>query len=68
MDKQVLRPDEAAAYLRVSKRSIYRLVAAGQLPAFKVGASLRIQKKAVREFIRRQIEDFEYETGYSDQA
>ena len=31
---------------------VYELVASRQLPAYKPGGRLRIQKKAVREFLR----------------
>lgn len=43
----------AAAHLQVSKRSIYRLIASGELPAFKVRSSTRISTRALAEFIAR---------------
>ena len=68
MQKQMLRIDEAASYLKVSKRTVYRLISSGQVEAFKVGHSLRVRKEAIREFISRQIENFQYENGFRDQA
>jgi excisionase family DNA binding protein len=39
---------EVAAIMRVSKRTVYRLVHAGDLEAVKVGGSFRIPDHAVR--------------------
>jgi len=39
---------EVAAVMRVSKRTVYRLVHAGDLEAVKVGGSFRIPDHAVR--------------------
>ncbi|EIH5474610.1 TPA: helix-turn-helix domain-containing protein, partial [Escherichia coli] len=33
--------DELAAYLKVGKRTFYRLAAHGEIPAFKVGGTWR---------------------------
>lgn len=39
----LLTPSEAAARLRVSKMTVYRLIHAGQLPAFQIGKAFRIK-------------------------
>ncbi len=36
--------DELAAYLKVGKRTLYRLAAHGEIPAFKVGGTWRFLK------------------------
>lgn len=41
----VLTADEAAAYLRVSRKTIYRLVAKGEFPGQKVGRSWRFRRE-----------------------
>ncbi|MCR6569889.1 helix-turn-helix transcriptional regulator [Acinetobacter baumannii] len=42
--------DELAAYLKVGKRTLYRLAAHGEIPAFKVGAlSFAAGKRSERE-------------------
>jgi excisionase family DNA binding protein len=47
-DTRFLTIFEAAAIMRVSKRTVYRLVHAGDLEAVKVGGSFRIPDHAVR--------------------
>ncbi|NMY64915.1 helix-turn-helix domain-containing protein [Pseudomonas sp. WS 5018] len=47
------RRDELAAYLTVGKRTLYRLVAQEEIPAFKVGGTWRFR----RSDIDRWIED-----------
>lgn len=42
---------EVAAALRVSKMSIYRLVEDEELPAFRVGRSIRIPTQAVWDYL-----------------
>lgn len=45
--KEVLTPKEAAEYLSVHVRTIYRLVKKGELPGRKVGGSWRFKKDAL---------------------
>lgn len=51
-----LSPDHAAQYLDVSRRTIDRMVASGELPSLKIGASRRIPKRALREYLDRRLE------------
>lgn len=37
---EILTLDEVATYLKAGKRTVYRLAAAGKLPAFKLGGTL----------------------------
>jgi len=46
-DMKFLTIFEAAAIMRVSKRTVYRLVHAGDLEAIKVGGSYRIPDQAI---------------------
>lgn len=50
---EVLTVIEVAETLRVSKMTVYRLIQAGTLPAFKFGSRgvLRVPTKAVIEYI-----------------
>jgi excisionase family DNA binding protein len=41
---------EVAARLRVCTATVYRLCAAGELPHFRVGASIRIREEDLRAF------------------
>jgi excisionase family DNA binding protein len=48
----VLTAEEAADYLRVSLKTLYRLVAAGQVPGQKVGRSWRFRKADLVAFLQ----------------
>jgi excisionase family DNA binding protein len=55
MQKNLLRPDEAAHALNVSRWTIYRWVKEGRLEATKVGkGSLRIFERSVHRLIEEQ--------------
>ena len=47
---ELLTVDEVAKLLRISSISVRRYVAAGSLPAVRVGRSVRIDKAAVEQF------------------
>ncbi|WP_190093088.1 helix-turn-helix domain-containing protein [Streptomyces melanogenes] len=42
---------EAAAVMRVSERTVRRLIQSGHLPAIAVGQSFRIPERAVHDFL-----------------
>ena len=50
---EIFTLDELAAYLKVGKRTLYRLAAQEEIPAFKVGGTWRFR----RSDIDRWIED-----------
>lgn len=45
---------EVAGYLKVTERTIYRLAAAKQIPAFKVGGSWRFSRVDIDNWIKQQ--------------
>ena len=49
---QFLTVAEVAAMMRVSKMTVYRLVHGGELPAARVGRSLRVPKRAVEDYLK----------------
>jgi excisionase family DNA binding protein len=49
--KEILTPREAAEYLSVHVRTIYRLVKHGEIPGRKVGGSWRFKKDALEEWL-----------------
>ena len=49
-----MRTVEVADYLEVTGRTVYRLAAAKQIPAFKVGGSWRFSKADIDSWIKRQ--------------
>jgi nitrogen PTS system EIIA component len=56
---EVLSCEEARAYIKLSKSTLYLYVRKGIIPAFKVGRLWRFKKKNLDEWIQTQIE---YET------
>ena len=54
-DKQaddVMTIDELAAYLKLSKSSLYQFARAGKVPGVKIGEQWRFQKSAIDEWMR----------------
>ncbi len=45
--------EEAAAYLQIGKRSIYKLVKDGRIPGKKVLNKWRFEKKSLREWVSK---------------
>ena len=54
MDDKILTIKEVAKYLKVNERTIYRLAASGDIPAFKVGNSWRFRKAEIGQWIEQQ--------------
>lgn len=50
----ILTIKEVAQYLKVNERTIYRLAASGDIPAFKVGNSWRFKQTDLEEWIAQQ--------------
>ena len=46
--------EEVAAYLKVGKRTVYRLAAARKIPAFKVGGIWRFSRTEIDRWIKQQ--------------
>ena len=55
INAEILTIDELAAYLRISKSTLYKLVREGKIPSQKVGRHWRFKKTA----IDRWLEDTE---------
>jgi excisionase family DNA binding protein len=47
----VFTVDEAAAYLRISRRTIYRLAESRRLPARKVGGQWRFHRLVLEKYL-----------------
>lgn len=56
-DGEILTIKQVADYLKVTERTIYRLAAAKQIPAFKVGGTWRFSRAEINQWIQRQQED-----------
>jgi excisionase family DNA binding protein len=51
-EEPLLTITEVADTLRVSKMTIYRLIHAGELEAFRIGRSFRVPAAALRHYLR----------------
>ena len=52
-DKDILTIEEAADYLRLGKRSVYKLAKAGKIPAKMVLNKWRFEKEALRDWVKK---------------
>ena len=50
---EILLPKEAAEFLRISLRAVWRLLASGELQAVKVGRLTRIEKSALLDYLEQ---------------
>jgi excisionase family DNA binding protein len=55
MDTMFLTPLEAAGELRISRSKVYELLAAGALPSVRIGASIRVPREALRQWVDRHL-------------
>ncbi len=51
--KLLLRPEEAAELLSISRSKVYELIGTGELISVRIGASRRIPADALTEFVRQ---------------
>lgn len=63
MLKQLLRVDEVAEVLAVDKRTIYRLLAAGELAGLNVRGALRVQATEINRYIQQQADHWQRDNG-----
>jgi len=49
--KEIMTPREAADYLSVHVRTIYRLAKNGEIPGRKIGGSWRFKKEALDQWL-----------------
>lgn len=54
MERLLLRPHEAAEVLGVSRSQLYRLVKLRQIPACRVGKSLRLSVPTLQEWAMKK--------------
>ena len=65
---KLLRPDQIADRLNVSKRQAYRLIDEGHFMALKVGGCLRVTSESVDDFISRQISIHAVKNGLDEKS
>jgi excisionase family DNA binding protein len=55
-ERLMLRPNEAAEAIGVSRSKAYELIAAGQIPSVKVGGCVRVPVAALQAWINSQLQ------------
>jgi len=68
MDEQLLTAEEVAAYLRVSRATVWRWCQEKRLPAFKIGREWRIHQGALDRLIRERTGPCEAERRQTSAA
>jgi excisionase family DNA binding protein len=51
MEPVLVRPEEAAEMLRLSRARVYELIGSGELPSVKVGRFTRVSVDVLREWV-----------------
>ncbi len=54
METVLLRPREAAELLGLSRSQVYSLCRRGELPTVRIGASVRVPRRALEEWVARR--------------
>lgn len=49
----VVTVPEVAEYLRVTTKTVYKLISEGELPSFRVGRAVRLRRADVEAFVSR---------------
>jgi excisionase family DNA binding protein len=55
VDRILLRPEEAAEAMAVSRGKVFELIARGELPSVLVGGSRRVPVDAIRAWVAKRI-------------
>jgi excisionase family DNA binding protein len=55
MAEVLLTAQQVAAYLKVDKFTVYRLVAQRKLPAFRVGSQWRFKRSSLESWLRKNM-------------
>lgn len=55
IERLLLRVEEAAEALGLSRSGIYNLISAGEIPVVRMGRSVRVPAEALREYVKRNI-------------
>lgn len=55
MDDDIMTPDEAAKFLKVSKSFLYQRAKSKEIPALKLGKSWRFTRSSLNRWINKQL-------------
>jgi len=62
--EQLWTVSEVAQFLRVTHKTVYRLVQRGRVPSFKVGWIWRFRRVEIQQWLEEQRPERELETGH----
>jgi excisionase family DNA binding protein len=57
MDRLLYRPQEVAGLLGISRARVYHLIQTGDLPAVRIGGTIRVPADSLRNWIEAKKED-----------
>jgi len=52
MERRIMTVEEVAGYLQISKRSVYKLIKEGKLPATRILNKYRFDRETIHSVIR----------------
>ena len=52
---KLLKGDEVAEILRVSKSYVYQLLATGAIPVVRLGRAVRVRQEDLRDYVESQV-------------
>lgn len=55
MENEIMRFEEVMEFLNIGKNTLYNLLNAGEINAFKIGKVWKIPRKSVEEYIERKV-------------
>lgn len=53
-DRTLLRPEEVAEILRLSRRTVIRMARDGEIPCIRIGRLVRFERADVERWLRQQ--------------
>lgn len=54
---ELLTTKEACALLKTKRLTLYKMVKAGEVPAFRMGRSWKFERTALENWIRKRLEE-----------
>ena len=54
MSRLLLKPEEAAEALGISRSKLYQLLAAGVIPSLRLGSIIRVPAEGLRRWVERR--------------
>lgn len=55
MERRIMTVEDVASYLQISKRSVYKLIKEGKLPATRILNKYRLDRESIHSLIRESF-------------